>query len=428
MQRFRLGAISFTAVDPQASELLAGAYEGRVRPLCACQPAGVPMYVAHLAGRYLIKRMPDSGSDHDPDCPSFEPPAELSGLGEVAGSAIVEDPASGMTSLKLDFALSRGGSRAAPIPGDELPDSVRTDGSKLTMRALVHYLWDEAGLSRWSPAMEGKRSWFVVRKYLLQAAQLNKARAGALSDILLVPETFSADRRDDIERRRLASLARLHGPRSGPSHQLMPVLGEVKNVEPARYGHRVTIKHLPSMPFGLSDALHKKLIKRFATELDLWEADPTLHLMMVATFGLNAAGLATVDEAALVLTTQQWLIVENAHELELVGALVEQQRRFTKGLRYNLAPDRPVSAALLTDTAPQPVALYIDPASASDELRDALDRLTSASGLPSWLWHAGAEPIPSLPAPAQAIPLPEPRALDPGVSVNPYLSLDDERP
>jgi len=46
------------------------------------------MYIAKVGNRYIVKRMPDTGQLHSPDCDSYEPPAELSGLGEVLGSAI----------------------------------------------------------------------------------------------------------------------------------------------------------------------------------------------------------------------------------------------------------------------------------------------------------------------------------------------------
>src|SRR3546814_10419832 len=60
--------------------------------------------------------------------------------------------------------------RAAPTPGTGESDSVRTDGAKLTLRGTLHYLWEQAGFNRWAPAMSGKRSWGVIRKYILQAA------------------------------------------------------------------------------------------------------------------------------------------------------------------------------------------------------------------------------------------------------------------
>ena len=50
-----------------------------------CLVEGVEMYVARLGDGYIVKRMPDTGSHHAPDCPSYEPPAEFSGLGQVLG-------------------------------------------------------------------------------------------------------------------------------------------------------------------------------------------------------------------------------------------------------------------------------------------------------------------------------------------------------
>src|SRR3546814_10240269 len=51
--------------------------------------------------------MPNTGSDHNPGCDRYEPPAELSGLGEVMGAAIHEDPDQNVTALKLAFSLSK---------------------------------------------------------------------------------------------------------------------------------------------------------------------------------------------------------------------------------------------------------------------------------------------------------------------------------
>ena len=79
------------------------------------------MYVARLAGTsdgFIVKRMPDTGSQHAPDCPSYEPPPKSSGLGQVLGSAISEDPATGETTLRLDFAMSKmAGRSTVPVSG-----------------------------------------------------------------------------------------------------------------------------------------------------------------------------------------------------------------------------------------------------------------------------------------------------------------------
>ena len=88
-RRYEIGSRGF-------AEAIADAHAAHQRPRCMCLVEGVEMYVARLAGSnggYIVKRMPDTGSHHAPDCPSYEPPAEFSGLGQVLGSAITEDPA-----------------------------------------------------------------------------------------------------------------------------------------------------------------------------------------------------------------------------------------------------------------------------------------------------------------------------------------------
>ena len=89
-RRFEVGARGF-------ADAVAEAHAAHQRPRCMCLVEGVEMYVARLGDGYIVKRMPDTGSHHAPDCPSYEPPAEFSGLGQVLGSAITEDPATGET-------------------------------------------------------------------------------------------------------------------------------------------------------------------------------------------------------------------------------------------------------------------------------------------------------------------------------------------
>ena len=82
-RRFEIGSRGF------AGYLSAEA--ARTSALAACALVdGVEMRVAprRVSGGYIVKRMPDTGSHHAPDCPSYEPPAEFSGLGQVLGSAI----------------------------------------------------------------------------------------------------------------------------------------------------------------------------------------------------------------------------------------------------------------------------------------------------------------------------------------------------
>lgn len=375
---------------------LAKAHASKIRPLCLCTEPAIPMYVARAHGRYLIKRMPDSGSTHLPTCESYEPPAELSGLGEVKGSAIHEDIDTGTASLKLDFSLSKNGNRSAPTPSDTEADSVKTDGKKLSLRGTLHYLWEEAGLNRWTPMMAGKRNWYVIHKYLYQAAENKLAKGLNLSDVLYIPETFSLERKEEITQRRIARQMKNQSSNK-KSRQLMLVIGEVKNIAPSRFGQKIILKHCPDCHFMMNDDLHTRLTKRFCHTLSLWEALPETRLMMIGTFSVGATGVCSLEEAALINVTENWIPFENTFDKILIDALSQAQRPFTKGLRYNLSESKPLACAVLSDTTPNATALYICPPDANEEAINKMDLLIQESQLASWIWHVKEERMPELP-------------------------------
>lgn len=398
MSNYRIGSNTISADDPRLNGLLASIHGSKQRPLCLCRQPGVEMYVAKISGKFFLKRMPDSGSDHSTNCESYEPPQELSGLGQVAGSAIVENPDQGTTALKLDFSLTKSGAKAAPVKGAGEADSVKTDGNKLTLRGTLHYLWEQAGFNKWSPAMEGKRSWGTIRRFIMQAADNKTAKGMGLGDVIYMPETFNLDRKDEIAQRRLAQFMKV-GTTTGGSRRLLILIGEVKEIGQSRYGYKIVCKHLADSPFMLNEDIHKRMTKRFQNELALWDAIEGSHLLTIATFSVNASGTASVEEVALMTVTDNWIPLENTYEKLLLDKLTNEKRRFTKGLRYNLASNRPLACAVLTDLA-NPVAMYVEPGAASDEYTAALDELIVESKLESWRWKAGSEmpPIPEPPA------------------------------
>ena len=151
------------------------------------------------------------------------------------------------------------------------------------------------------------------------------------------------------------------------------------------------------MTFLLAEDLHKRMVKRFEQELALWSEDESTHLLAIATFGMSPAGVATIEELCLVPVSANWIPIEHHADAQLLYELTQTGRRFTKGLRYNLADDRPLASVVLSDTAPAPVALYLVPPSASDGYRQALDQLVAASDLTPWIWKTGEQSMPVLP-------------------------------
>lgn len=388
---FQRGSEALRALLPQA-------HAAQARPLCMClgpDRGGVAMYVARAGDGFVVKRMPNTGRDHAPDCEVYEPPPELSGLGAVVGGAIKEDPQSGQTVLRLDFSMRRLGGRSAPPAGGEPGGAVAGEESKLTLRALLHHLWEEAQLNRWSPAMEGKRTWFVVQRELQAVVGHTKTARGALSDQVYIPESFKAERADEIAARREAHLAPAKAAGTG-ARSLMLLLAEVKEIVPSRYGFKIVAKQVPDRHFMMDGGFHKRLAKRFEHELALWGAHDDLRLIVLGTFSLGDTGVARVEEVTLMLANQHWVPLDNASELDLLRRLGGQARRYTKGLRYNLSQRTPLASAVLTDTA-EPTALYLVPPGAPEGYEAALASLVEESKLQAWIWHPADKAMPDLP-------------------------------
>lgn len=391
-RRLEAGSLEF-------AEAIAAAHAAHQRPRCLCLAGGIEMYVARLAGTsegYIVKRMPDTGSRHAPDCSSYEPPPEVSGLGQVLGSAITEDPATGETTLKLDFAMSKIAGRSTMPAAGSQSDSVASSGTKLSLRGLLHYLWDQAELTRWQPGFTGKRTWGTVRKHLLQAAENKIARGDSLRSRLYIPELFAVEQREAIGARRMMQWSRAVAA-PGKAQHLMLLIGEVKEIVPARYGFKAVVKHVPDQAFALDEQLYRRLGRRFELELALWGAAEDIHMVMIATFSVAAAGIPTIVELSLMPATRQWLPVENPFEKQLVEKLVGDGRSFIMGLRYNLGQGSAVASATLTDCEGGAPMLFVAP-TGGENFEPCVQAPDPA--VPVWVWHPDAEPMPSFAAAA----------------------------
>jgi hypothetical protein len=397
---YEIGGQRFEVATSGFAQAIANAHAARQRPRCQCTPEGVEMYVARLAGPhrgYIVKRMPDTGCRHACDCPSYEPPADLSCLGPVLGTAINEDPATGQTNLRLGFSLTKlPGRSQMPTEGGE-SESVCTDGTKLSLRGLLHYLWDQAELTHWKPGFAGRRNWATVRRHLLQAAENIATHGQPLLVSLYIPEVFSVEQRDAIHTRHRRQWSRAI-PRPGQPQPLMLMVAEVKEIAPSRYGHTAILKHIPDQAFTLDESLYRRLGRCFERELTLWGTEADLHLIVMATFRLDEAGAPAIVEMTLMLATAQWLPVEDAWERQLINALVRNGRSFIKGLRYNSRPVQALASVSLLDCGIAAHPLFIDRDHRhGDALAQGFATLDTDENPPAWRWLPADGDMPALP-------------------------------
>ena len=121
-------------------------------------------------------------------------------------------------------------------------------------------------------------------------------------------------------------------------------------------------------------------------------------LLMIGTFSQPMPGIFDLETCCLVNVNEAFLPFESVLENELLNALVE--RRFTKGLRFNLKASTPIATAILHDTA-TPTALYLIPPDADETAIAGFATLAASSpDTAEWTWNSKDVSLPPLPPPA----------------------------
>lgn len=393
-QRFEIGGVVYGADDQRLQAVLARAQDAPARPRCLCVPAGVPMYVAHHR-QWLVKRMPDTGELHHPACPSYEPAATACGLGELLGEAVVPiDPV--QVELRTAFAWTLAAGRAPAVGEARDTPEVRRARRRLSLRGLMHFLFDRAGFNRWSPAMAGKRHQGVVQWYLMAAADGVQVRGEPLTARLYVPELFSEARKAELVAHRREVFRRLM-PHEGAT-PLMVVIGEFKACEASATGRWVWIRHMPDSPLRVEPATWSRIERGFASLFEARDADGQhdLKLVLAALVRARHEQVLALEAASVMLTTRDWIPVDGLHELPLLQALVAQRRRFLKPLRYEARSAAGFANALLLDAGAAPIPLHVLSPFMMAAERLAKERVVKAEA-GCWVWDT-AEAMPSLPA------------------------------
>ena len=159
------------------------------------------------------------------------------------------------------------------------------------------------------------------------------------------------------------------------------LIGEVKAIEEARFGHKMIVKHMPDTPVYMGEDVFKRINKAFSTELAFFYENESIHLLTICTFLISASGSPQVDTISFMAVDRNWLPFENIEELELLERLCSDRRHFIKGLRYNLGTSDVIASVLLTDTEGKPTAVYLVPAGATESYYDELNAVVNHSEL-----------------------------------------------
>jgi hypothetical protein len=400
-QSYLINGKVFAAHDPGLQAVLARIHGTPVRPRCLCVNGGVEMYVSKFAD-FVIKRMPETGGEHDPTCPCFELPSSTSGLGEVLGKAIIQRGPD-RVELRLSFPLTRRIGRGATAAERQPPAAATVGPRALSLRGLLHYLWERAGFNRWYPRMQGRRSYAVLRKFLLHACEEVETKGLRLAERVFMPEGLAKDHLAWNTRRRNQPLSIRLCPVAELPFRMMIAIGEVKELSATTSGYELVLKHLPDCTFFLAPKTGERTQRAFAAELLAWNAGQVKLIAGCLIFA-GHVHLYQVEALTLMMTSEEWIPLDHPFEKDVIDKLVAEQRAFVKPLRYETKHAGKFPNFLLLDVGPRPMALDILSAFLAAPERAAKTRAIAARKPNGCVWDtAQGAVMPSLPAPTRRV-------------------------
>lgn len=268
----------------------------------------------------------------------------------------------------------------------------------MSLRALLHYLYERAGFNRWYPAMEGKRNQGVLHKYLTEAAAGVVMKGVPLDERFYVPEPFRAESKEEIGERRRQKLGVFHSAEDDIRFKMTILVGEYNGSDLTNFGRRIAIRHMPDVPLFLERKAWERVERVHGAILQARDADVARkpRVLMAALIYALREHIHAVDTLSVMLTTGQWIPMEGLHELPLIEALQREQRAFVKPLRYDARTVAIFPNVLLLDCGGSPVPLHVISPFAEAKEMALKQRAILASGATNWVWHTDKE-MPPLP-------------------------------
>lgn len=394
-QKYLLGGKIYLAGDSRLQEALARVHGTPTRPRCLCIDGGVEMYVSKFE-EFIIKRMPQRGVEHALTCPSYELPSD-SEMG-LCGDAIIDRGSEGVE-LRLAYPLARHHGRGRHAGQASAVENVNAGRKQLSLGGTLRYLWAHAGFNRWYPSMQGRRSYGVVRRFLLQSCQQIRAKGFRLSERVFIPEPFDIEKATAIAERHRQALLTLLSTEGELRFKMMIAVGELKQLRATALGFGLVLKHLPDRQLLLDQAAGDRVKRAFEQELAAWSAGAVRLIVACLIFGRNELCLE-IQSLAIMMTDAHWIPLDSVVEKDLLDKLVTEERTFIKPLQYGEVRTGQAPNVQLLDAGPRPVSLDIVSAFLSCEERAAKLRSIANRGTPTWVWDAARDANPPvLPAP-----------------------------
>lgn len=251
-----------------------------------------------------------------------------------------------MTTIRFASPLQVG----TPVPaGTEDPQRGRAVARRTVgPLGLLHYLWEAAELTTWSPG-SGRRRWPAADVTdLLDTCLINGQPA---SEVTYVMPLYSAEAAGANLERYDRFISSLSADRPGARRGF--ILAEIKAVHPAKHGVSFQLCHQnPRRQVFVSPKLDQHLRSSYRSAFSA--AAQAIPSRRVGLFYVqrSPAGYTTAIDAAIMLTTRDYIPADSSYEVQMADALAAAGRSFIKPLAFDAGQDVVLPDFVLTDQDP----------------------------------------------------------------------------
>lgn len=298
---------------------------------CLCRTS-LPRLVIRYSrtGRHHLACWPREGPQHDPRCAFFQLEPELSARRAYAKDAINETDSG--AALHLAVPLKSLTTDPKPRLG-AAPAHAGVKQDTLGLLGTLHFLWEGAGLTQWSPRSP-RRSWRTVASALHeQLEQCTFSRRPARDVTYLVPPYVPGASPDSIA----LFDAFMNTLYSGPDQiRRGLILGEIKLTEPSKHGvSYILAQQGSSRKIFASAEFDARMHHSFRNAFGQAATDAGGRKVALFCVEKSRTGYAVAIDAAVMLTNSAYIPADSSYEVRMADALAVAGRAFIKPLRYD---------------------------------------------------------------------------------------------
>jgi hypothetical protein len=335
-----------------------------------------------------LARFPLTGTQHVRDCQFYSPTVQIkTSDGETI--SVIDSSADGTVKVRLGIGLRKQDDQTDVAPS---PERSRQSGGRrqapIKLLGLLQFLWTEAGLNRWWPAMEGKRDTNRVHWLIHGAAAQVKVGRIPLDSTLLLSAKHPDGKVAIANRERVAKAA-------AANTRLLVIapLAKFSAERAGEAGRSLRIAGFHGTPFlRMTAELWTVSEKRYPRAMSAWRAGRNVMAIAQIELPANTTARADVVDVGFMHVTETWIPVDSSYEEIVANKLVEEHRAFEKPLRFDHEEDLDHPDFLLIDTVPDTAMEVFGRTDAKYLVRKA-GKIERHSGNNNWWhWDAASDP------------------------------------